>query len=53
MSTEELAEYVEFGLEMRRRVKEQLKKMGGLGYWDLNFSYSDPTNAAIRAMGLE
>ena len=26
---------------MRRRVKEQLKKMGGLEYWDVNFSYSD------------
>lgn len=37
----ELAEYVEFALEMRRRVKEQLKKMGGLEYWDVNFSYKD------------
>ena len=26
---------------MRRRVKEQLKKMGGLEYWDVNFIYSD------------
>src|SRR3990172_4673342 len=26
---------------MRRRVKEQLKKMGGLEYWDVNFSYTD------------
>jgi ATP-dependent Lon protease len=41
VSHDELAEYVEFGLEMRRRVKEQLKKMGGLEYWDVNFSYSD------------
>jgi ATP-dependent Lon protease len=26
---------------MRRRVKEQLKKMGGLEYWDTSFSYID------------
>jgi ATP-dependent Lon protease len=38
---EEVAEYAEFGMEMRRRVKEQLKKMGGLEYWDVNFSYID------------
>jgi ATP-dependent Lon protease len=28
-------------MEMRRRVKEQLKKMAGLEYWDVNFSYID------------
>jgi ATP-dependent Lon protease len=38
---EEVAEYAEFAMEMRRRVKEQLKKMGGLEYWDVNFSYID------------
>src|SRR2546423_13675573 len=38
---EEIGEYVELGLEMRRRVKEQLKKMGGLEYWDVIFSYTD------------
>lgn len=37
----EVAEYVELGMEMRRRVKEQLKKMGGLEYWDVNFGYQD------------
>lgn len=26
---------------MRRRVKEQLKKMGGLEYWNTSFSYID------------
>ncbi len=41
VSKEELGEYLEFALEMRRRVKEQLKKMGGLEYWDVNFSYTD------------
>jgi hypothetical protein len=28
-------------MEMGRRVKEQLKKMGGLEYWDTSFSYID------------
>jgi ATP-dependent Lon protease len=36
---EEIEEYIAFSMEMRRRVKEQLKKMGGLEYWDVNFSY--------------
>ena len=38
---DEIVEYVEFGMEMRRRVKEQLKRMGGLEYWDVSFSYLD------------
>jgi ATP-dependent Lon protease len=28
-------------MEMRRRVKEQLKRMGGMEFWDTNFSYID------------
>ena len=38
---EEVREYLEFALEMRRRVKEQLKKMAGLEYWDTSFSYGE------------
>lgn len=30
-----------FALEMRRRVKEQLKKIGGMEFYDVNFSYVD------------
>jgi ATP-dependent Lon protease len=52
VSKQELAEYVEFGLEMRRRVKEQLKKMGGLEYWDVNFSYTDHETSAETFVGL-
>ncbi|MBM3880207.1 MAG: protease Lon-related BREX system protein BrxL [Verrucomicrobia bacterium] len=44
VTREELAEYVEYALEMRRRVKEQLKKMGGLEYWNTSFSYLDKEN---------
>lgn len=38
---DELQEYLELGLEGRRRVKEQLRRMGGLEYWAVNFSYLD------------
>ena len=38
---EELEEYLSFAMEMRRRVKEQLRKMGGLEYWDTSFSHID------------
>ena len=37
----EIAEYLAYAMETRRRVKEQLKKMGGLEYWDTSFSYID------------
>lgn len=38
---EEVAEILEIALEMRRRVKEQLKKLGGMEFYDVNFSYID------------
>jgi len=38
---EELEEIIVFALEMRRRVKEQLKKIGGMEFYDVNFSYID------------
>lgn len=41
VSHEELQEYLAYAMEMRRRVKEQLKKMGGLEYWDTSFSFID------------
>lgn len=40
-SKEELEEILKFSLEMRRRVKEQLKKLGGMEFYDVNFSYID------------
>ncbi|MGN1433757.1 MAG: protease Lon-related BREX system protein BrxL [Ruminococcus sp.] len=40
-SKEELEEILQFALEMRRRVKEQLKKLGGMEFYDVNFSYID------------
>ena len=38
---EELEEILHIALEMRRRVKEQLKKLGGMEFYDVNFSYID------------
>ena len=38
---EDMQEILQFALEMRRRVKEQLKKLGGMEFYDVNFSYID------------
>lgn len=38
---EDVEEVVQISLEMRRRVKEQLKKLGGMEFYDVNFSYID------------
>ena len=38
---EDLQEILRIALEMRRRVKEQLKKIGGMEFYDVNFSYID------------
>ena len=38
---EQLEEVLQLSLEMRRRVKEQLKKLGGMEFYDVNFSYID------------
>lgn len=40
-SKEEIREIIEIALELRRRVKEQLKKIGGMEFYDVNFSYID------------
>lgn len=38
---EDVEEILRISLEMRRRVKEQLKKLGGMEFYDVNFSYID------------
>ena len=40
-SKDDLEEVLRLALEMRRRVKEQLKKLGGMEFYDVNFSYID------------
>jgi len=44
VSREELQEIVELAIEGRRRVKEQLKKMGSFEYYQTAFSYIDRTS---------
>ena len=38
---EDIREILVLALECRRRVKEQLKKIGGMEFYDINFSYID------------
>ena len=39
---------LEYALETRRRVKEQLKKIGGMEFYDVHFSYIDLENNQER-----
>jgi len=41
VTKEQIEEILKIALEMRRRVKEQLKKLGGMEFYDVNFSYID------------
>lgn len=38
---EDVRQCLEYALETRRRVKEQLKKIGGMEFYDVHFSYID------------
>jgi ATP-dependent Lon protease len=49
---EELAELVEVALEGRRRVKEQLKKMGSFEYHQTSFSYLDRETRDEKFVGV-
>lgn len=40
-SKEDIEEILKYALEGRRRVKEQLKKIGGMEFYDVHFSYID------------
>ena len=52
MSREELAELVELAVEGRRRVKEQLKKLGSFEYHQTSFSYIDNETREERFVGV-
>jgi len=45
---DELLEYMEFAMEGRRRIKEQLKRLGGIEFFDTNFSYIDKESQEER-----
>ncbi|MFM1755244.1 MAG: hypothetical protein RL621_128 [Bacteroidota bacterium] len=49
---EDVREYLEIAIEMRRRVKEQLKRIGGMEFWDTNFSYIDKETQEEHYVGL-
>jgi ATP-dependent Lon protease len=49
---EELEEYLRFAMEGRRRVKEQLKRMGGMEYRAVNFSYIDLDTRQEKFVGV-
>lgn len=51
-SKEDIKEYLDIALEMRRRVKEQLKRIGGMEFWDTNFSYIDKETQEEFFVGL-
>lgn len=48
----ELAELVELALEGRRRVKEQLKKMGSFEYYHTSFSYTHQSSGEEKFVGV-
>ena len=52
LSKEEVAELVELALEGRRRVKEQLKKMGSFEYHQTSFSLIDNETREERFVGV-
>ena len=48
----ELEEYLQLALELRRRVKEQLRRMGGVEYWNTSLSYRDKETQEERFASL-
>jgi ATP-dependent Lon protease len=52
VSKEDLQELLAFALEGRRRVKEQLKKMGSFEYYHTSFSYLDNESGVEHYVGV-
>ena len=49
---EDVRRCLEYALESRRRVKEQLKKIGGMEFYDVHFSYIDQETLEERFVGV-
>lgn len=49
---DEIEEILKYALEGRRRVKEQLKKIGGMEFYAVNFSYIDNDTFEERYVGV-
>jgi ATP-dependent Lon protease len=52
VTQDEMAEVLEFAMEGRRRVKEQLKKMGSFEYYHTSFSYTLQETGEERFVGV-
>lgn len=52
ITRDELGEILELAVEGRRRVKEQLKKMGSFEYYHTSFSYSDNETGEEKFVGV-
>jgi ATP-dependent Lon protease len=52
ITEDELSEILELALEGRRRVKEQLKKMGSFQYYQTSFSYTVQESGEERFVGV-
>jgi ATP-dependent Lon protease len=52
VTQEDLTEILEFALEGRRRVKEQLKKMGSFEYYHTSFSYTLQESGEEKFVGV-
>jgi len=52
VTEDELAEILDLALEGRRRVKEQLKKMGSFEYYQTSFSYTSQATGEERFVGV-
>lgn len=52
VNQDDLTELVEFAIEGRRRVKEQLKKMGAFEYYQTSFSYTVEDTGEERFVGV-
>ena len=52
VSKEDLEEVIAVAIEGRRRVKEQLKKMGSFEYYETSFSYHDNETGEERFVGV-
>ncbi|WP_027626239.1 protease Lon-related BREX system protein BrxL [Clostridium lundense] len=53
VSKEELKEYLDFAIEGRMRVKEQLKRCGGLEFFGTNFRYYDKEDKTTKQIFLK
>jgi ATP-dependent Lon protease len=52
-SKDDVRQCLEYALQVRRRVKEQLKKIGGMEFYDVHFSYIDKETLEERFVSVK